>query len=156
MVTSNDSFVRVSFVRFVYRSFATCIMRSFVCVFHIVRSFHFVRSCIMRSFRVSCLRFVSFILRFSYRSCEAFVHFSFVSFAFSVRLRLVRIVNLYDPGCVVTIVTIISLTPVQLEKIISIVLYISKSAHMTWFKKVWCMIINITLKWHKQLREKTT
>ena len=44
--------------------------------------------------------FVSCIVRFSYRSCEAFVHFSFVSFAFFVRLRLVRIVNLYDPGSV--------------------------------------------------------
>jgi hypothetical protein len=37
---------------------------------------------------------------FSYRSCEVFVRFSFVSFAFFVRLRLVRIVNLYDAGSV--------------------------------------------------------
>ena len=49
-------------------------------------------SCIVRSFRISC------------RSCEAFVRFSFVSFAFFVRLRLVRIVNLYDPGFVRVIV----------------------------------------------------
>jgi hypothetical protein len=40
----------------------------------------------------------------SYRSCEAFVCFSFVLFAFFVRLRLVRIVNLYDPGSVLLIV----------------------------------------------------
>ena len=59
-----------------------------------------------RSFvRVSCVRFVyrafvSCIVCFSYRSCEAFVCFSFVSFAFVVRLRLVRIVSLYDPGSV--------------------------------------------------------
>jgi hypothetical protein len=59
----------------------------------------------VRSFRVSCVRivyraFVSCIVRFLYRSCEAFVRFSFVSFAFFVRLCLVRIVNLYDPGSV--------------------------------------------------------
>jgi hypothetical protein len=53
--------------------------------------------------RVSCVgfvyrAFVSCIVRFSYHSCEAFVRFSFVSFAFSVCLRFVRIVNLYDPG----------------------------------------------------------
>ena len=41
--------------------------------------------------------FVSCIVRFTYHSCETFVRFSFVSFVFSVRLRLVRIVNLYDP-----------------------------------------------------------
>ena len=86
----------------------SCIVRSFLCVFRIVRSFHFVRSfvrlCVVGSFRVSCVRFVyraffvSCIVRFSYRSCEAFVRFSFVSFAFFVRLRLVRIVSLYDPG----------------------------------------------------------
>ena len=62
-------------------------------------------SCIVRSFRVSCVRFVyrafvSYIVRFSCRSCEAFVRFSFVSFAFFVCLRFVRIVNLYDPGSV--------------------------------------------------------
>ena len=68
-----------------YRSFVSCIVRSFVCVFRIVRSFQFVRSC---------------IVRFSYRSCEAFARFSFVSFAFFVRLRLVRIASLYDPGSV--------------------------------------------------------
>ena len=67
----------------------SCIVRSFASVFHIVRSFHFVRSCIVRSFRVSCV--------FLYRLCEVFVRFSFISFAFLVRLRLVRIVNLYDP-----------------------------------------------------------
>jgi hypothetical protein len=39
-------------------------------------------------------------VRFSYRSCEALVCFSFVSFAFFVRLRLVPIVNSYDPGSV--------------------------------------------------------
>ena len=83
---------RVSFVRFVY---------SFICVFRIVRSFHFVRSFV----RVSCVRFLyrpfaSCIVRFLHRSCEAFVRFSFVSFAFFVRLGLVRIVNLYDPGSV--------------------------------------------------------
>ena len=91
---SNDSFVRVSCVHFVYRSFSLCIVRSFVCVFRIVRSYHFVRSFMYRAF-VSC------IVGFSYRSCEAFVCFSFVSFAFFVRLRLVRIVNLYDPRSVV-------------------------------------------------------
>ena len=42
--------------------------------------------------------FVSCIVRFPYRSCEAFARFSFVSFAFSVRLHFVRIVHLYDPG----------------------------------------------------------
>jgi hypothetical protein len=65
----------------------------------------FVRSCIVRSFRVSCVRSFrvscvfsivrvkrSFIFR-SFRLC-----FSFVSFVFFVRLRLVRIVSLYDPG----------------------------------------------------------
>ena len=52
--------------------------------------------------RVSCVRsFVSCIVHFSYRSCETFVRFSLVSFAFFLRLRLVRIVNLYDPGSVV-------------------------------------------------------
>ena len=68
---------RVSFVRLVYRAF-------------------------VRSLRVSCIRFVyrafvSCIVRFSFRSCEAFVRFSFVSFTFFARLRLVRIVSLYDP-----------------------------------------------------------
>ena len=79
---SNDSFVRVSCVRFVYHSFVSCIVRSFACVFRIVRSFHFNRSFVYRAF-VSC------IVRFSYRSCETFV-----------RLRLVRIVNLCDPGSI--------------------------------------------------------
>ena len=86
----------------------------------------FVRSCIVRSFRVSfvrlrflfslfasfrsfvrvsCVRFVyrafvSYIVCFSYRSCEAFVCFSFVSFALVVPLRLGRIVSLCDPGSV--------------------------------------------------------
>ena len=60
----------------------------------------------MRSLRVSCVRFVyrafvSCIVRFSYRSCETFVRFSFVSSAFFACLRLVRIVSLYDPGSVV-------------------------------------------------------
>jgi hypothetical protein len=55
--------------------------------------------------RVSCVQFmyrafVSCIVRFLYRSCEAFVCISFVSFALVVRLRLVRIVSLYDPGSV--------------------------------------------------------
>ena len=83
------------------RSFVSCIVRTF----HVlcVRSFSFfvrfislVRSCIVRSFRV----FVSCIVRFSYRSCETSVRFSCVSFAFFVRLCLVRIVNWYDPGSV--------------------------------------------------------
>ena len=62
-----------------------------------------------RSFvRVSCVcfmyrAFTSCIVRFSYRSCQAFVRFSFVLFAFFVRLRLVRIVNLYDPGSVLVV-----------------------------------------------------
>ena len=77
-----------------YHSFVSCIVRSFVCVFRIVRSFHFIRSFVYHAF-VSC------IMRFSYRSCEAFIRFSFVSFAFFVRLHLVLIVNLYDPGSVV-------------------------------------------------------
>jgi hypothetical protein len=51
--------------------------------------------------------FVSCIVRFSYRSCEAFVRFSFVSFAFFVRLCLVHIVNLYDPGSVVLPMSVI-------------------------------------------------
>ena len=46
--------------------------------------------------------FASCIVRFSYRSCEAFVRSSFISFAFSVRLRFVRNVNLYEPGSVYT------------------------------------------------------
>ena len=62
---------------FMYRAFASCIVRSFrvsfVCVYRIVRS------CIVR-----------------------FSHRSFVSFAFFVRLRLVRIISLYDPGSVQT------------------------------------------------------
>ena len=50
---SNDSFIRVSCVRFVYRSFMSCIVRSFVCIFRIIRSFHFVRvSCVFRIVRV--------------------------------------------------------------------------------------------------------
>ena len=70
-------------------------IRSFVC--------RALVSCIVHSFRVSCVRFVYrvfvlCIVRFSYRSCEASVRFSFASFAFSVRLRFVCIVNLYDPG----------------------------------------------------------
>ena len=81
-VRSNDSFVRVSCIGFLYRTFV---------------------SCIVHSFRVSCVcfvhrAFVSCIVRFLYRWCEAFVRLSFVSFAFSIRLRFVRIVNLYDPG----------------------------------------------------------
>ena len=63
-VRSNDSFVRVACVGFVYRAFVSC------------------------------------IVRFSNRLCEAFVRFPFVSFAVFVRLRLVRIVNIYDPGSV--------------------------------------------------------
>ena len=90
---SNDSFARVSVVRFVYRSFVSCTVRLFVCVFRIVRSFHFVRSfmyrafvsCLMRSFRVSYVRSFrvscvfsivrvkrSFIFR-SFRLCFSFV-----------------------------------------------------------------------------------
>jgi len=97
---------------FVYRALVSCIVHSFVCVFRIVRSFHFVCLCIVRSFRVfvscivrfshrSCESFVrfSFRLRFSYRSCEAFVRLS-LRLRFSFALRLVRIVNLYDPGSV--------------------------------------------------------
>ena len=61
---------RVSFVRLVYRAF-------------------------VRSLRVSCIRFVyrafvSCIVRFSFRSCEAFVRFSFVSFAFGAYWKLIR------------------------------------------------------------------
>ena len=41
-------------------------------------SFHFVRV------------FVSCIVHFSYRSCEAFAHFSFVSFAFGAYCKLIR------------------------------------------------------------------
>ena len=54
---SNDSFVRVSCVRFVCRSFVSCIVRSFVCVFLMVRSsvYRAFVSCIVRSFRVSCV-----------------------------------------------------------------------------------------------------
>ena len=74
----NRSFVYRAFVRYVFR---------------IVRSVHFVRSFVHGVFN-SC------ILCFSYRSCEVFVRFSFVSFPFFVRLRLVRIVNLYDAGSV--------------------------------------------------------
>ena len=83
--------LRALFVRFVYRAFVRL-------------RFPFSSFVSFRSFvRVSCVRFVhrafvSCIVRFSYRSCEAFVRFSFVSFAFFVRLRLVRIVSLYDPG----------------------------------------------------------
>jgi hypothetical protein len=81
---------RVLFVRFVYRAFVRLHFQ--------YSSFVSVRSFV----RVSCVRFVyrafiSCIVRFSYRSCEAFVRFSFVSFAFFARLRLVRIVSLYDP-----------------------------------------------------------
>ena len=43
---------------------------------------------------------VSCIVRFSHRSCEAFFRFSFLSFAFFARLRLVRVVRLCDPGSV--------------------------------------------------------
>ena len=57
------------------------------CVFRIVRSFRAFALC---------------IVRFSYRSCEAFVCFSLASFALFVRLHFVRIVNLYDPGSVVS------------------------------------------------------
>ena len=60
-VRSNDSFVRVSCVGFMYCAFVSCI----IC--------------------------------FSYRSCEAFVRFSF---AFSIRLHFVHIVSLFDPGFV--------------------------------------------------------
>ena len=78
---------RVSFVCFVYRAFASCIVRSFrvSCVRFVYRAFV---SCIVRSFRIS---YVFRVVR---------VKRSFVSFAFFVRLRLVRIVNLYDPGSV--------------------------------------------------------
>jgi hypothetical protein len=63
----------------------SCIVRSFVCVFRIVRLF----------VSVSCFRFVyraftSCIVHFSYRSCEAFAHFSFVSFAFGAYCKLIR------------------------------------------------------------------
>ena len=85
---SNDSFVRVSCVRFVYRSFASCIVRSFVCVFRIVRSFHFVRSCIVRSFRA----FVSCIVRSFRVSCVFRIVRVKCSFVFrSFRLRSVSI-----------------------------------------------------------------
>ena len=74
---SNDAFVHASCVRFVYRSLVSCIVRSFVCVFRIVRSFHFVRSfvyrafvsCIVRLFRVSCVfRIVCVKRSFVFRS----------------------------------------------------------------------------------------
>ena len=63
-----------------------------------------IGSCIMRSFRVSCLRSFAFsvyfrFISFMYRAfvlCEAFVR------SFCLRLRLVHIVNLYDPGSVVS------------------------------------------------------
>ena len=71
----NDSFVHVSCVRFVYRSFLSCIVR-------------------LRFPYSSFVSFRSCIVRFSHRS--------FVSFAFFVRLRLVRIISLYDPGSVQT------------------------------------------------------
>jgi hypothetical protein len=91
---------------FVYRAFVLCIVRSFRV--SCVRSFAFSYSSFVsfRSFvRVSCVRFVyrafvSCIVRFSNRLCEAFVRFLFVSFAVFVRLRLVRIVSIYDPGSV--------------------------------------------------------
>ena len=68
--------------------------------------------CILRTYRV----FVSFIVHFSYRSCEAFVRFSFVLFAFSVRLHFVRIVNLYDPGSVYDISWILRLLNGMINK----------------------------------------
>jgi hypothetical protein len=91
---SNDSLVRVSCVRFVYRSFASCIVRSFVCVFRIVCSFHFVRSCIVRSFRVSCVfRIVrvkcSFVFRsFRLRSVSIRIAFKLPYFSSSKTLLL--------------------------------------------------------------------
>jgi hypothetical protein len=80
---------------FVYRAFLSCIIscivRLFVCVFRIVHSFHFVRSCIEHSFLVSCVFRIVRVKR------------SFVSFAFFIHLCLVRIVKLYDPGSVPTL-----------------------------------------------------
>ena len=54
----------------------------------IISTIHARAKIIVRSFRVSCVFRIVRVKR------------SFVSFAFSVRLRLVRIVNLYDPGSV--------------------------------------------------------
>ena len=79
-----------------YHVFVSCIVRSFrvSCIRFVYRAF---ASCIVRSFRVSCVCFVYRVFvscivpsfRISCRSCEAFV-----------RLRFVCIVNLYDPGSV--------------------------------------------------------
>ena len=87
-----------------YRAFVSCLFRV-SCVRFVYRAFV---SCIVHSFRVSCIcfmyrAFVSYIVRFSCHSCEAFVRFSFFSFAFFVRLRFVRSVSLYDPGSVCTV-----------------------------------------------------
>jgi hypothetical protein len=89
---------RVSFARFVYRAFVHLRFpySSFVSFPSFVRvsSARFVYrafvSCIVRSLRVSCVFRIVRLKR------------SFVSCAFFVRLRLVRIVNLYDPGYVST------------------------------------------------------
>ena len=51
----------------------------------------FVRSCIVRSFRVSCIFRIVRVKR------------SFVSFAFFVRLHLMHNVNLYNPGSVLNV-----------------------------------------------------
>jgi hypothetical protein len=83
---------------FVYRAFVSCIVRSFRVSYVRLRFPYssFVSFCLF--VRVSCVRFVyrafvSCIVRFSYHSCEAFVCFAFVSFAFFDRLCLVHIVT---------------------------------------------------------------
>ena len=62
--------------------------RAFVRLHFLYNSFISFRSCIVRSFRVSCVFRIVRVKR------------SFVSFAFFVHLHLVRIVNFYDPGSV--------------------------------------------------------
>ena len=59
----------------------------------------------MRLFHVSCVRFVysAFFVSFVSSVRSFFVRLSFVLFAFFVRLRLVRIVSLYDPGSVLVV-----------------------------------------------------
>jgi hypothetical protein len=94
MATLQWFVVRVSCVRFVYRSFVSCIVRSFVCIFRIVSSFHFVRSCIVRSFRVSCFHFVyrAFFVSFVWSVRSFFVRFVcvFRSFAVGAYCKLIR------------------------------------------------------------------
>ena len=80
---------------FVYRAFVSCIVRSFRVSFvrFVYRAFvrlRFPYSSFVsfRSFEYRA--FVSCIVRFSYRSCEAFVRFSFASFAFRAYCKLMQ------------------------------------------------------------------